>query len=63
MEQYSQPECIEIAEIPPRNTNNLLEEHVLLIFSKIGVSIDELDIVAYHRFDSTDRTIVIGRML
>ena len=38
--------------------NNLLEEHVLLIFSKIGVSIDELDIVACHRLGSTDRTII-----
>ena len=38
--------------------NNLLEEHVLLIFSKIGVSIDELDIVACYRLGSTDRTII-----
>ena len=63
MEQYSQQECIVIAEIHSRNTNNFLDEHVLLIFSTIGVNIDELDIVAYRRFDSTDRTIVIGRML
>ena len=30
MEQYSRPECIEIAGIPLSITNNLLEEHILL---------------------------------
>ena len=45
MEQYSWRECVEIAGIPLSITNDLLEEHVL-IFSKIGVNIDELDIVA-----------------
>ena len=58
MEQYFQRECIEIAGIPPKITNDLLEEHILLIFSKIGVNIDELDIVACHRLGFTDRTIV-----
>ena len=47
MEQHSRRECIEIAGIPPSITNDLLEEHVLLIFSK-----------TYHRLGSTDRTIV-----
>ena len=45
MEQYSRREYIEIAGIPLSITNDLLEEHVLLRFSKIGVSIDELDIL------------------
>ena len=58
MEQCSREECIEIAGIPPSITNDLLEGHVLLIFSKNGVNIDELDIVACHRLASTDRTIV-----
>ena len=58
MEQYSWRECIEIVRISSSVTNDLLEGHVLLIFSKIGVSIDELDIVASHRLGSTDRTIV-----
>ena len=58
MEQYSRQECIEIARITLSITNDLLEEHVLLILSKIVVSIDELDIVACHRLGSTDRTIV-----
>ena len=57
MEQHSRRESIEIAGIPQSTTNNLLEEHVLLI-SKIGVNIDELDIVASQRLGSTDRTIV-----
>ena len=58
MEQYSRQECIEIAGIPLKITNNLLEEHVLLTFSKIDVNIDELDILTCPRLGSTDRTIV-----
>ena len=56
MEQYSRRECIEIAGIPLKITNDLL--HVLLICSKIDVNIDELDILACHVLGSTDRTIV-----
>ena len=58
MEQYSQREYLKIAGIPLSITNNLLEQHVLLMFSKICVNIDELDIVACHRLGSTDRIIV-----
>ena len=58
MEQYSWRECIEIGRISPSVTNDLLEGHLLLIFSKISVSIDELDIVASRRLGSTNRTIV-----
>ena len=47
MEQHSRREYIEIAGIPPSITNDLLEEHVLLIFTK-----------TCHRLGSTDRTIV-----
>ena len=57
MEQYSRGEYIEIAGIPQSTTNDLFEEHVILI-SKIGVNIDELDIVFSQRLGSTDRTIV-----
>ena len=32
LEQYSRRECIEIACIPSSITNNLLEEHILLVF-------------------------------
>ena len=37
LEQYSRYECIEIAGIPSSIRNNLLEEHVLLIFEKLGI--------------------------
>ena len=37
MEQYSRRECIKIIGIPSSITNDLLEEHVLLIFEKLGV--------------------------
>ena len=57
MEQQSRPECIELAAMPPRITNDFLEEHVPLIFSKVGVNIDKRDIAACQRLDSTDRTI------
>ena len=49
MEQYSRRECIEIVGIPSSITNDLLEEHVLLIFEKLGVVLETMDIVACHR--------------
>ena len=42
MERYSRQECMEIAGIPLIITNDLLEGHALLIFSKIGVNIGNL---------------------
>ena len=48
MEQYSRRECIEIVGIPSSITNDLLEEHVLLIFEKLGVVLETMDIVACH---------------
>ena len=49
MEQYSRREYIEIVGIPSSITNDLLEEHVLLIFEKLGVVLETMDIVACHR--------------
>ena len=37
LEQYSRRECIEIAGVPSSITNDILEEHVILIFEKLGV--------------------------
>ena len=39
-------------------TNNLFEEHVILIFEKLGVVIEAMDIVACHRLGETGRVIV-----
>ena len=36
LEQYSRRECIEIAGVPNSITNDLLEEHVILIFKKLS---------------------------
>ena len=58
MEQYSRQECIKITGIPPIIRNSLLEEHILLIFSKIGVNINELNVVACCRHGSTKKNIV-----
>ena len=58
LEQYSRRECIEIAGIPSSITNNLLEEHVLLIFEKFDVVLEAMDIVACHRLGKTNRVIV-----
>lgn len=58
MEHYFRRKSIGIAAIPLRVTNDLLEEYKLLIFSRIGVSTNEVDIVACQRIDSTDRSIV-----
>ena len=38
--------------------NDLLEEHALLIISKVDVNFDELDIVACRSLGSTDKNIV-----
>ena len=58
MEQYSRRECIEIVGIPSSITNDLLEEHVLLIFEKLGVVLETMDIVACHWLEKTNRVIV-----
>ena len=58
LEQYSRRECIEIAGIPSSITNDLLEEHVLLIFEKLDVVLEAMDIVACHRLGKTNRVIV-----
>ena len=58
MEQYSSRKYINTARIALSITKNLLKEHVLLVFSKIGVNIDALDKVTCHRLGSADRTIV-----
>ena len=44
LEQYLHRECIEIAGVPKSVTINLLEEHVIVIFEKLGVVIEVLDI-------------------
>ena len=51
LEQYSRRECIEI-EI----TN--LEDTVIKIFEKIGISINKRMIIACHRLSKTTKTIV-----
>ena len=55
LEQYSRRECTEIAGVLNSITN---EEHVILIFKKLGVVIEAMDIVAYHRLGETGRVIV-----
>ena len=54
MEQYSRRKCIEIVGISSSITNDLLEEHVLLIFEKLGVVLETMDIVACHRLGKTE---------
>ena len=61
LEQHSHRECIEIAGIPSSITNNLLEEHVLLIFEKLDVVLEAMDIEACHRLGKTNR--VIAKLL
>ena len=58
LEQHSRRECIEIGCVPNSITNDLLEEHVILIFEKIEVVIEAMDIVACHRLGETGRVIV-----
>ena len=58
LEQYYRSECIEIAGIPSSITNNLPEEHILLIFEKLDVILEAMDIVACHRLGKINRVIV-----
>ena len=58
LEQYSRRECIKIAGVPNSITNELLEEHVLLIFERLGVTMEPMDIVACHRLGETGRVII-----
>ena len=58
LEKYSRHECIGIAGIPSSITNDLLEEHVLLIFEKLDVVLEAMDIVACHRLGKTNRVII-----
>ena len=58
LEQYSHRECIEIAGVPNSIANNLLEEHVILIFEKLGVVIEATDKVVCHRLGDTSGVIV-----
>ena len=56
--QYSRRECIGIPGFPNSITNNLLEEHIILFFKKLGVVMEPMDIVACHRPEETGRVIV-----
>ena len=58
LEQYSCCECIEIAGIPSSITNHFLEEHVILIFEKLGVVMEAMDKVACHRLGESSRVII-----
>ena len=58
LEHYSRCECIEIAEILSSIANGLLEEHVTIIFEKLGVVMEPMDIVDRHRLGKNGRVIV-----
>ena len=58
LEQCSCRECIKIAGFLNSITNDLLEEHVILFFQKLGVVIEAMDIRACHRLGKTGRIIV-----
>ena len=54
LEQYSHHECMEIAGILSSITNDLLKEQILLIFEKLDVVLERMDIVACHRSRKTE---------
>ena len=58
LEQYSRLERIEIAGVPNTITNDLPEEHVILIFEKLGVIMGPMDIVACHRLGESGRVLL-----
>ena len=58
LEQYSRLEYIETAGVPNSITNDLPEEHVILIFEKLGVIMGPMDIVACHRLGESGRVLL-----
>ena len=58
LEQYSRLECIETAGVPNSITNDRPEEHVILIFEKLGVIMGPMDIVACHRLGESGRVLL-----
>ena len=58
LEQYSHRECIEIAGVLNSITNDLLKEHVIVIFEKLGVVMEPMDIVVFHRLGESGRVLV-----
>ena len=46
LEQYSSHKCIETESIVSSIVDGLLEEHALLIFEKLGVVLEVINIVA-----------------
>ena len=58
LEQYSRRECIEITGIPNSIANDLLAERVILIFERLGLVMEQIDIVVCHRLGETGRVIV-----
>ena len=58
LEQHSRREDIEIAIILGSITNDLLEEHVLLVFEELDIVLEVIDIVACHRLAKINRVIV-----
>ena len=58
LEQYSRRECLDFSGIPGSVAPKDLESFILRLFQKIGIDLDESQIVACHRLGKTDRTIV-----
>ena len=58
LEQYSRHERIEVAGFPNSITNDLLEEHIILIFEMLGVVMEPMGIVACHRIGEAGRVFV-----
>ena len=58
LEQYFRQECIKIDGIPQDVTTKNLEDTVIKIFEKTGISINNRMIVACHRLGKTTKTIV-----
>ena len=58
LEQYSRLEFIEIASILSSITNDLYREHILLIFQKLDVVLEGMDIATCHRLAKMNRVIV-----
>ena len=58
LEQYTRSECLDFSGIPNSVAPKDLENFILRLLQEIDINLDKSRIVACHRLEKTDRTIV-----
>ena len=58
LEQYTRRECLDFSGIPNSVAPKDLENFILPLLQEIGINLDKSRIIACHRLENTDATIV-----